>query len=134
MSPNNRENIIYDDIIDITTNNEVYTIDDLRSLYNNYNIEMRNHHIQSVVKHIKRRILAAARVGLESHIVRRIVRLEDWQSYARRGVLKANGLLENDSISVECIHTILQKLHTMFPDCYFNLNSNDNTLFIGWTL
>jgi hypothetical protein len=118
----------------VNNTSEVYTIDDMRALYNNYNMEMRNLHIDSAVHHIKRRILDAVRVGLESHMVRRIVPLEEWQSFARRGVVKGNGLLENESIAAECIGDILIQLRVMFPDTHLHFNAVDNVLFIGWML
>ena len=119
-----------------TTNDgtEVYTRNDLINLHNAYADEMRTLHIHAAVEHIKKRVLNAARVGIESHVVRRIVSREEWQTFASRGVIKANGLLENDSISVDCIGDIMTRLRIVFPDNHIHFNAVDNVLFINWML
>ena len=115
-------------------NTEVYTRYDLINLHNSYINEMRTIDINAAVEHIKKRLLSAARVGLESHLVRRIVPLEEWQTFASRGFVKANGLLENDSIAVNCMDDIIAKLRIMFPDNHIHFNAVDNVLFINWLL
>ena len=119
-----------------TTNDvtEVYTRHDLINLHNAYIEEMRTLHIHAAVDHIKKRVLNAARIGLESQLVRRIVQREDWQTFASRGVIKANGLLENDSIAVDCIDDIMTQLRIVFPDNHLHFNAIDNVLFIHWML
>jgi hypothetical protein len=119
-----------------TTNNgtEVYTRNDLINLHNAYIEEMRTFHINAAVDHIKKRVLNAARIGLESQVVRRIVQREEWQTFALRGVIKANGLLENDSISLDCMDDIMTQLRVVFPDNHLHFNAVDNVLFIHWLL
>lgn len=113
---------------------EVYTRTDLINLHNAFIDEMRTIHIDAAVQHIKGRVLSAVRVGLEFHLIRRIVPLEEWESFASRGIVKNNGLLANESIALECVSDIMIRLRIMFPDCHINFNTNDNVLFIGWTL
>jgi hypothetical protein len=119
-----------------TTNDgtEVYTRNDLINLHNAYIEEMRTFHINAAVDHIKKRVLNAARIGLESQVVRRIVQREEWQTFALRGVIKANGLLENDSISLDCMDDIMTQLRVVFPDNHLHFNAVDNVLFIHWLL
>ena len=113
---------------------EVYTRTDLINLHNAYIEEMRNIHIDAAVQYIKGRVLNAVRVGLEFHMIRRIVPLQEWETFASRGVVKHNGLLANESIAIDCIYDIVNRLQIMFPDCHINFNTKDNVLLIGWTL